>query len=60
MTTNIYKNKNKYQLFVMSPGPVLLPLTARGHHLPSSWTNLPKRICTHTLRSNMSIRTLYK
>ncbi len=26
----------------MSPGPVLLLLTTRGRHLPSSWTNFPK------------------
>ncbi len=25
----------------MSPGPAFLPLTTRGHHLPSSWTHFP-------------------
>ncbi len=26
--------------YVMSPGPPTIPLTTRGHHLPSSWTQL--------------------
>ncbi len=47
---------------VMSPGPVFLPLTTRGHHLPSSWTHFPKLhtpVTHHTPSCSPSSWTIY-
>ncbi len=46
----------------MSPGPVFLPLTTRGHHLPSSWTHFPKLhspVTHHTPSCSPSSWTIY-
>ncbi len=46
----------------MSPGPVFLPLTTRGRHLPSSWSHFPKLfrpVTHHTLTCSPLSRSLY-
>ncbi len=48
--------------YVMNPGPVFLPLTTRGRHLPSSWSHFPKLLTPvthHTLTCSPLSRPLY-
>ncbi len=47
---------------VMSPGLAIIPLTTRGHHLPSSWTQLPQLhtpVTYYTLSCCPLSQTLY-